>query len=284
MPRTRKKSPTFLIESWFHSRGWQAFDFQRQAWQAYLSGNSGLVHAATGMGKSYSVWCGIVEELLQEQLAYAQAHGGELPNTKEPLPLRALWITPMRALANDLVNNLLKPITALELPWSIEMRTGDTTQATRKKQKQRLPTTLVTTPESLSLLLSYPESRQLFSTLRCVVVDEWHELLETKRGVQTELALARLRTWLPELRTWGLSATLANLPQALRVLQGASSTHRPNDTTLPANAHLISGDVIKPLEIQTILPENIERFPWAGHLGLKLLQPVTQQIEQRNRR
>lgn len=277
MRKPRQKTlavPTHLVETWLSAKGWKPFAFQRAAWEAYLRGDSGLVHAATGMGKSYAVWLGIVEECLREQMAYATANRGELPNISEPLPLRALWITPMRALANDLVNNLSVPIQALDLPWSIELRTGDTTQSIRKKQRLRLPTTLVTTPESLSLLLSYPEARKLFQTLRCVVVDEWHELLETKRGVQTELGLARLRSWLPNLRTWGLSATLANLEQALGVLLGQSP-----DATTPRPGVLIPGDTHKEMAIETILPPDIERFPWAGHLGLKLLKQTIERIE-----
>ena len=274
-PKNKSLAPqSHLVETWLSAKGWKPFAFQRAAWDAYLCGDSGLVHAATGMGKSYAVWLGIVEECLREQMAYAAAHGGELPDAGEPLPLRALWITPMRALANDLVNNLSVPIHALDLPWSIELRTGDTTQSMRKKQRLRLPTTLVTTPESLSLLLSYPEARKLFQTLRCVVVDEWHELLETKRGVQTELGLARLRSWLPNLRTWGLSATLANLEQALGVLLGQSP-----DATTPPPGVLIPGDTQKDMAIETILPPDIERFPWAGHLGLKLLKQTVERIE-----
>ncbi len=134
----------------------------------------------------------------------------------------------MRALANDLLTTLRGPVEFFELPWSVEARTGDTSQTIRQRQRERLPTALVTTPESLTLLLSYPEARDQFRTLRCVVVDEWHELLSTKRGVQTELALARLRKWNPRLRTWGLSATLANVEQAAEVLIGSPARTMPH--------------------------------------------------------
>ncbi|MDX1962572.1 MAG: ligase-associated DNA damage response DEXH box helicase [Pirellulales bacterium] len=302
-PPARPPTP-FLVAEWFAARGWRPFAFQLAAWQAFLDGESGLIHAATGMGKSYAAWLGIIEEYLQEEQAAARITGGEIPD--QPLfstskhtattphidqdcpteekqsrettePLRALWITPMRALANDLVGTLQEPVAYWQLPWSVELRTGDTTQTMRKKQRARLPSALVTTPESLSLLLSYPEAPQLFKTLRAVVVDEWHELLGTKRGVQTELCLARLRRWLPGLRTWGLSATLANLELARYVLLGVPSDSDPLQTRAAA---IISGETDKSLAIETILPEDIERFPWAGHLGLKLLPRVVAQIEE----
>jgi ATP-dependent Lhr-like helicase len=164
---------------------------------------------------------------------------------------------------------LQQPISDLGLAWSVEQRTGDTPQSLRKKQRERLPTGLVTTPESLSLMLSYPDAQQQFRTLACVVVDEWHELIGTKRGVQTELGLARLRHWLPNLRIWGLSATIGNLEQARNVLLGPGRT-----------GVTISGQAAKHIEIETLAPESIERFPWAGHLGTKLLPQVIAKLEQ----
>jgi ATP-dependent Lhr-like helicase len=322
---------TTTIEAWFAAKGWQPFDYQRQAWAAYRDGRSGLVHAPTGMGKSYAVWLGIVQEWLAENPDPAA-----WPRTPEPL--RALWITPMRALAGDTLVSLQAPIIELDIPWTIDRRTGDTTGAVRRQQKKRLPTALVTTPESLSLLLSYPDARERLGTVRAVIVDEWHELLSTKRGVQTELALARLRSWNPALRTWGLSATLGNLDQALEVLlgrpprrprprlgrplkngtgseqhgqsaeenrrevpvpifqhatsTGAAAHATPNGTadatTAAIASHptpprerglIISGQSTKPLSIETIVPADIDRFPWSGHLGTRLLSDVIGRIE-----
>jgi ATP-dependent Lhr-like helicase len=232
---------TVEVEAWMHLRGWTPADFQRRAWNEYLSGRSGLIHAPTGTGKSYSIWLGIVEEglrerkLADEQLTNASpAEVVEVAQSKRkraprppalPLaaPLRALWITPMRALANDLVAGLQRPIEELGLNWEIGLRTGDATAAMRRRQRERMPTALVTTPVSLSLLLSYPEARTWFADLKVVVVDEWHELIGTKRGVQTELGLARLRMFNPSLRTWGLSATLGNLEEARDVLLGSQA-------------------------------------------------------------
>src|SRR5208282_5236332 len=173
-------------------------------------------------------------------------------------PLTLLWITPLRALAADTAESLQPVVDALHLPWTIELRTSDTSATVRKKQRDRLPTVLITTPESLSLLLSYPGTVERFESLQCVVVDEWHELLSSKRGVQTELGLARLRSLAPSLRIWGLSATLANATEALATLVGPANTPQ---------ATIISAPDDKLIEIDSIIPDQIERFPWAGHLG-----------------
>ncbi len=250
------------LSRWFASRDWKPFAFQRETWRAYLDGASGLVHAPTGIGKTLAVWGGPL-------LAGMRRRRGRKPR-KTAEPLRVLWITPLRALASDTVAALHEPVESLELPWSIEKRTGDTPQARKVRQRQRFPTALVTTPESLSILLSYPETRERFATLECVIVDEWHELIGTKRGVQTELCLARLRHWNPALRTWGLSATLGNLEEARDVLLG----HPGRD-----DARLISSDYDKRIEIETLLPDEIERFPWSGHLGTRLVPQVLAAIE-----
>ncbi|MHC4991287.1 MAG: DEAD/DEAH box helicase, partial [Planctomycetota bacterium] len=194
---------------WFDTLGWEAFDYQRRTWSAYLEGGEGLVHAPTGTGKTYAVWGGPLLEWMADATPDATPNDGEAP------PLHVLWITPLRALANDTLEALREPVSALGLPWRVERRTGDTPQSVRARQRSRMPTTLITTPESLSLLLSYPDSRRQFARLRCVIVDEWHELMGTKRGVQTELGLAALRTLAPTARVWGLSATLGNLDEAM---------------------------------------------------------------------
>lgn len=247
--------------TWFKRHGWTPFKFQREAWSAYLAGKSGLVHSPTGTGKTYAVSLPPLIEWLTEN-----------PDPKawpKSVPLRVLWITPLRALANDTAQSVLAPITDLALPWIVELRTGDTSSATRARQRERLPSVLVTTPESLSLLLSYPGTREKMESLRSIVVDEWHELLGTKRGIQTELCLARLRTWFPTLKTWGLSATLGNLDQALAVLTGDQI----------GAAKLISGDLKKRTEVETLIPADLEKFPWSGHLGLNLLPEVIHYLE-----
>ena len=241
-------------------------------WNAVARGESGLIHATTGSGKTYAVWLGALN-----RFGVASAEASAAPPTpkksrsKNPAPpLTVLWLTPMRALAADTERALNAPLDDLALRWTVGVRTGDTTATKRAQQTRRLPTTLVTTPESLSLLLSRADARERFAHLAMVVVDEWHELIGNKRGVQTQLALARLRQWNPHLMTWGLSATLGNLPYAMEVLL----------PILPeGGGRLVRGHEPKTLTLDTLLPPGIERFPWAGHLGLRMLPQVVDEIE-----
>lgn len=253
-----------LWTDWFKEKRWKPFPFQREAWAAFLAGESGLVHAPTGLGKTYAVWGGPVLEWLRE-------NPERTTWPKKTEPLRVLWLTPLRALANDTVESLRAPLVDLGLPWSVELRTGDTSTAARQKQRRRFPTALVTTPESLSLLLTHEDTREKFASLRCVIVDEWHEMMGTKRGVQTELCLARLRQWAPGVRVWGLSATLGNLDEALNTLLGAA--------VKTAKSRLVSAQVDKKFELKTLLPRSMERFPWSGHAGLRMLPEVIRRIE-----
>jgi ATP-dependent Lhr-like helicase len=258
------KGPLAPAERWFTSRKWKPFPFQREVWEAYLEGESGLIHAATGTGKTYAAWMGPVLEWMAEHPKGAPA--------KPPPPLRILWITPLRALAADTEAALRAPLADLGLPWTLESRTGDTSAKVRSRQRTRLPTALVTTPESLALLLSRDDARTLFADLRAVIVDEWHELMGSKRGVQTELALARLRRWRPTMRTWGLSATIGNLDDAREALLGAGTGRPPG--------RVIRGLVPKDIIVDALIPPRIERFPWAGHLGTQMLPQVVDAIEE----
>ena len=250
------------VESWFAANGWQAFDFQREVWRAYLDGESGLVHSATGSGKTLAASLGPLAEWIEEQesASASEEHGAPA--------LRVLWLTPMRALAGDTVLSIDRALKGLGLPWTVGLRTGDTTSAERARQARKLPSVLVTTPESLSLILSNGDAREKLSSLRLVVVDEWHELLGNKRGVMTELALARLRRWNPQLRTWGLSATLGNIDEALERLVPGVSRRR-----------VVKGASDKKVSMDTLIPPDVDRFPWAGHLGLVMLDHVIEAIE-----
>lgn len=187
-------------------------------------------------------------------------------------PLTILWITPLRALSADTASALQQPITDLNCPWTLETRTGDTSSTVKNRQRTQLPTVLITTPESLSLLLSYPASFQQFQHLKCVVVDEWHELLGTKRGVMTELALARIRKIAPSAVCCGLSATLGNLDEAVASLLG-NVNYRQN------NFEIVRGAKDRKISISTLIPATIERFPWAGHLGLSMADSVADAID-----
>ena len=267
------REPIECVREWFATEGWEPFPFQEQVWSAYLAGESGLIHAATGTGKTYAAWMGPVLEWMRDYPARQLARGAAGQRRTAP-PLRVLWITPLRALAADTEAALRAPIEDLGLPWTVESRTGDTEPRIRARQSKRLPTALVTTPESLSLLLTWTDAASLFDHLELVVVDEWHELMASKRGVQTELALARLRRWRPELRTWGLSATLGNLDTARDTLLGLTSRgeQRPG--------LIVRGLVPKGLEVDSLIPETMERFPWSGQIGLKLLPEVIAATEE----
>ena len=184
-----------------------------------------------------------------------------------------MWVTPLRALAADTAASLQFPVNGLGIPWIVETRTGDTSASVRAKQKERMPDVLVTTPESLSVMLTRPDVSDLFCDLEMVVVDEWHELMSSKRGVQTELALARIRSVNPAVRTWGLSATLGNLEEALETLLGVGR----GDSEAGV---LITGDIGKQTIIDSVLPPSIDRFPWAGHFGMQMVPYVVEAIEE----
>jgi len=255
-------------ETWFARRGWQPFAFQRDVWQAVQNGESGLLHATTGSGKTYAVWLGALDRFASVGAGLpAKKPQAPVKPSDKPAPLSVLWITPMRALAADTARALQAPLDDLGIAWSVGLRTGDTGSAERARQSRRLPSALITTPESLTLLLTRADARQAFGSLRMLVVDEWHELLGNKRGVQLQLTLARLRRWIPELIVWGLSATLGNQPHALDVL-----LH-------PRQGRLIQGRIDKALKVDSLLPPSLERFPWAGHLGLRMLPQVVEEIE-----
>ncbi|OYT99025.1 MAG: DNA ligase-associated DEXH box helicase [Burkholderiales bacterium PBB1] len=250
-----------LFEAWFTARGWQPFAFQREVWAAMAAGRSGLLHATTGSGKTYAVWFGA----LLRGLATAA------PGQVAAPPLGVLWLTPMRALAADTLRALQQPLPEIAPHWSVGQRTGDTASAERARQDRRLPTALVTTPESLSLLLTRERAAQELAGVHTVIVDEWHELMGNKRGVQVQLALARLKRWNPALVVWGLSATLGNLDDARQVLIGGQGAGDDSVT--------VQGRVDKTLLIDTLLPENPGRFSWGGHLGAQMLQPVIAEID-----
>lgn len=242
---------------WFAAQGRQSFGFQEEVWQAYWKGESGLLNAGTGTGKTLAAWLGPVLE------------SADRPATG----MQLLWITPLRALARDLEKALTGPLAALGCKWRVEQRTGDTSSSKRAKQRTRPPEALITTPESLSVLLSHADSSTQLESVHTVIVDEWHEFLGTKRGVQLELALAHLRTLAARrghsLRIWGLSATLPDLQGALQTLLGPGRTGR-----------LIRAPQTKRYAIDAVLPPVLERFPWSGHLGLQLLPQVLERIGQ----
>ncbi len=244
----------FNIHQWLKTKKWQALTFQEECWKAIDAGKSGFLNAPTGSGKTYALWLGILKKLSQQ---------------KNKQGLKAIWITPLRALAQDIKKACELPCIDNQLKISVGARTGDTDLKERAAQKKMMPDLLIITPESLHLLLSQKNHEKLFCSLQYVVVDEWHELMGSKRGVQVELGLSRLRGINPTLQVWGISATIGNLQEAAEILH-------PNIKDIA----FISCEYEKPIELYTLLPETIDKMPWAGHIGIKLIEKVIPIIEQ----
>ncbi|RZJ33657.1 MAG: ligase-associated DNA damage response DEXH box helicase [Flavobacterium sp.] len=247
-----------VAEEWFENQGWTPFAFQKQTWTAFLQGRNGLLNAPTGSGKTYALWIPIV-------LDYLKNHP---PGNKKPEPgIKAIWITPLRALSVEIKQAAERVVKDLGTHITVGIRSGDTTTAERARQKDKMPDLLITTPESLQLLLSTKGYDKIFKNCGAIVIDEWHELLGTKRGVQTELALSRLKTIAPKMRIWGISATIGNLNQAMEVLLGPDSEALKNSVLIRAN-------IDKKIKVISIIPEKMETYPWRGHMGLHLLDEV----------
>ncbi len=308
-----------VILAWFQSKGLQPFAFQEETWSHILQSHSGLVNAPTGCGKTFSVFLGAIIQFINENPENYQS--------KSHNHLRLLWVSPLRALAKDIGRAMKEVIEDLGMQWQIGIRNGDTEMSERQKQKRQMPEVLIITPESLHLLLAqknYPES---FRFLRLLAVDEWHELLGSKRGVQVELAISRIANVVdrsqfvdefPEndqspttnhqpstinlqpstvnhqpptanrqpstvnlqpsvlnspLSLWGISATIGNLEQARDVLVS------PILNKIKDPPVIVQAKLDKRIEIISVIPDEIEKYPWAGHLGIKLVNKVIPIIE-----
>lgn len=238
---------------WFAANDWEPFPFQKKAWTKYLSGYSGLVNAPTGFGKTYSLLIPILIEAMKEK-------------GKSKSGFRAIWIAPIRALTKEIKISCQRAIEGLDLDWEVQVRTGDTTTSQRKKQLTNPPEILITTPESIHIIMASKGYAKYFKHLNAIVVDEWHELMGSKRGVQVELAISRLKGLQPALKVWGISATIANIDQALDILLGPKAN--------PEKKTIIRSGIKKHISVETVLPDEIEKYPWAGHLGLHLLEKV----------
>jgi ATP-dependent Lhr-like helicase len=293
-----------LIQEWYLLKKWEQFPFQKEMMDSYVTGFSGLLNAPTGSGKTFAMFLPFIVDYINEN--------PESYQQKLNSGLMLLWITPLRALTNDIKKAMQSVVDDLEIPWKIGTRTGDTSSADKQAIKRKPPEVLLTTPESLHLMLAQKEYPKTFRNLRVVVIDEWHELLGTKRGVQVELGLSRLKglkgrkpkveskksentssiqvatitavevlnnfdtknasqtlniqpsTF--DLKIWGISATIGNLEEAGDVLLGPNF---PLD-----RKKMVRANITKKLEIKSIIPENVEKYSWSGHIGLKLLPQV----------
>jgi len=241
------------IHTWFEHQGWTPLPFQTTTWEAYLEGRSGLIQVPTGSGKTFAAVMGPIARILEQQPADRGIH--------------LLYITPLRALSRDLALAIREPIEAMKWPIRVGTRNGDSSSSERSRQLKSPPEILVTTPESLTLLLSNPKAEELFAALDTVVLDEWHELMGSKRGSQTELCLSWLRQHRPSLQTWAISATIGNLEQAAR--------HALGTEEIPL---IIGGAPARVTEIQSIFPDSIDGFPWAGHLGLRMYEELVARL------
>ncbi|MCD0467740.1 ligase-associated DNA damage response DEXH box helicase [Flavobacterium sp. ENC] len=252
-----------VANDWFHQQGWKPFPFQTQTWTAFLQGKNGLLNAPTGSGKTYALWLPIVLNYIKKNPNY---------KTKHTPGLKAIWITPLRSLSVEIKQAAERVVLDLETKMTVGIRSGDTSASERAKQKGKMPDLLVTTPESLQLLLATKGYDKIFGNCEAIVIDEWHELLGTKRGVQTELALSRLKKIAPNLRIWGISATIGNLQQAQEVLLGVDSEAYHNSVLIKAVIH-------KKIKVISIIPDKMETYPWRGHMGLHLIDEVAKIIK-----
>ncbi len=246
---------------YFQKKSWTPFPFQVQTWKDFLDGKSGLLNAPTGSGKTFALWFPAI-------LEYIQAH----PDTwQKPQNngIQLIWVTPLRALAQDIQKAMQEVCEVIGMPWTIAVRNGDTDAKTRAAMKRRPPECLITTPETLHILISQKDHVELFQSLKAIVVDEWHELVGNKRGVQVQLALEYIQSICPNsFRRWAVSATIGNLEQAAKTLLGQN---------LPI--HIVKAKVEKEIVIHSVFPGEIEKYPWAGHLGIRMLDQVIEIIE-----
>lgn len=247
-----KDSPGYrIVTDWMHEKVQQPFDFQSQTWNTYHNGYSGMVVAPTGFGKTFSVFLAVVIDYLNQPEYYKKG-------------LKLLWISPLRSLAKDLAKAMAIAVEEIGLAWSVEVRNGDTAQNDRRRQERLMPDVLLTTPETLHILFSQKNNSKFFNNIRCIAVDEWHELLGSKRGVLTELAISRILSLSPQLQLYGITATIGNLDEAQQVL-----IPYPQLKT----KRIIAKEK-KSIDIITLLPEEIEVLPWAGHMGVKMASKI----------
>lgn len=298
-----------VIKKWLDAQDRKPFKFQQEAWESIINNESGLVNAPTGFGKTYSVFLGALIQFIN---TYPNDYAAKKNNG-----LQLLWITPLRALAKDIARAMEEVIAELGIQWRIGSRNGDTPVAERQKQKRSMPEVLIITPESMHLFLAQKDYAGTFKDLKILAVDEWHELIGSKRGVQVELAISRIvnvrkkgignwelgtncsniititennkastlkpnsKNQIPnsekestnqptnQLSVWGISATIGNLNEAKEVLL----------RSLKKDGKIIKAEVKKKFEIESVIPEEIEKYPWAGHLGIKLADKVIPIVE-----
>ncbi|WP_422388798.1 ligase-associated DNA damage response DEXH box helicase [Chryseobacterium gambrini] len=231
-------------------KGNSPFKFQVDTWQKFENGYSGMVIAPTGFGKTFSVFLALLTHFLNHPEKYGKG-------------LKMIWITPLRSLSKDIAKAMQEAIDEIGLDWSVGVRNGDTDPKVRQQQVKNMPEILVVTPESLHLLLGQKNHERFFKELKTIVVDEWHELLGSKRGVMVELGISQLTKYVPKMKIWGITATIGNLDEAMDVL----IPYDIKKTKITAKEQ-------KKIDILPVFPDEVEILPWAGHLGAKLADKI----------
>ncbi|MBC7556442.1 MAG: DEAD/DEAH box helicase, partial [Chryseobacterium sp.] len=239
-----------IIKNWLEEKSFSPFDFQLRTWEKYSRSYSGMVIAPTGFGKTYSVFLAVVTDFLNHPEQYKDG-------------LKLLWVSPLRALAKDIAKAMTEVIAEIGLDWTVGVRNGDTPLSEKARQVKKMPDILLVTPETLHLLLAQKNHQRYFKNLKCVAVDEWHELLGSKRGVLVELGISRLLSYQKKIKIWGITATIGNLDEALEVL----IPYDLKKTKIVAKEK-------KKIDIIPVFPDEVEILPWAGHLGGKLVDKV----------
>ncbi|MBC7504546.1 MAG: ligase-associated DNA damage response DEXH box helicase, partial [Sandarakinorhabdus sp.] len=251
-PYIRRVTLPPAIAAWFAQRGWSPRRHQLAMVAAARAGSHALLVAPTGAGKTLAGFLATLADLAE--------------NPREGL--HTIYVSPLKALAVDVQRNLLTPVSEIGLDIRVETRTGDTPSDRKKRQRERPPQILLTTPESLSLLISYPDAAAMLAGVQTVIVDEIHAFATTKRGDQLALALSRLQRLAPGLRRVGLSATIAD-PEAYQGWLAPDAD--------AASVVLVTGDPGAAPVVEIIVPED--RIPWAGHNGRWAAAAVMRRIE-----
>ncbi len=227
----------------FNKKGWEPLPFQKDTWNSFARGENGIIQVPTGSGKTYAALFGPLKKLK------------EIDKTKG---INILFITPLKALSRDLEKSISEAAKFIDNNITVSIRNGDTSVRDKTHQIKNPPNILITTPESLSLLIARKESKVIFENLISIIIDEWHELLSSKRGNQCELAFSWLRKN-KKIQIWAMSATIGNIEDAARAIVGIKEK-------LPT---IITTTLSKKIQIKSVIPENIGTFPWSGHLGIR---------------
>ncbi len=254
MKKLYEKDSENYIRKFFKENNWQPLDFQIEAWDSYSRGESGIIQVPTGCGKTYAALMGPLLKLKEQNF---------------PKGINILLVTPLKALSRDLKKSIINAIQFFDANISVGIRNGDTSNYEKRKQIIKPPNILITTPESLTLLIANKEANKLFSNLFSIIIDEWHELMGCKRGNQCELALSWLRGNNNNIQIWAMSATMGNIEEAASSILGLSYKQ----------PKIIKSNIVKSIEIKSVIPDNIGTFPWSGHLGIKSHKSLIKEID-----